>query len=215
MLGGNTNIFFEYNYVYGAAYAAACKGVSEAWTDGYIQNNLFVNCTYAVRMKGQSAIRCVNNLIYNTGSMAGTSLSITENGVGQDSDNAFLRNNLCIRDADKVFEFADTSYATLDCDYQGYYLTGTATMGTVFPAASYTTLANWQANTPHDDNSISGDPKIKADYTIDASSPYFEKGIPVAGVTHIYDATMVYEMTLSGLAYFSLDSPYKKRIQIS
>lgn len=215
MMGGNTNIYYEDNYLYGAAYCAACKGHSEAWTAGYIQNNVFENCTYPVRMKGQSSIKCVNNVIVNSGGMAGTSLSITENGAGEDSDNAFIRNNLCIRDADKVYEFLDTSYATADLDYQGVYLTGTATMGTKFPSASYDTLALWQAGTGNELNAISGDPKIKADFTIDAASPYFEKGIPVTGVTHIYESTKTYEITLAGAASLVLDSPYKNRVPIT
>lgn len=214
MMGGNTNIFFEDNYLYGAAYCAACKGHSEAWTDGYIQNNIFEHCTYSVRMKGQSSIRCVNNVIYNSGGMAGTSLSVTENGAGEDSDNAFLRNNLCIRDADKVYEFVDTSYDTADLDYQGVYLTGTATMGSNI-AGAYPTLADWQAANGNELNAISGDPKIKADFTIGADSPFFEKGIPVTGVTHIYDTTKTYEITLAGAAAFSLDTPYKNRRPIT
>jgi hypothetical protein len=214
MMGGNKNIFFENNYVYGAAYAAACKGYGEAWTDGYIRNNVFVNCTYPVRMKGQSSIRCVNNVIYNDGSMNGTSLAITENGVGQDSDDALLRNNLVIRDADKVYEFQDTSFSTLDSDYQGFYLTGTATMGTKFPATSYSTLAEWQAGTSDDINSISGNPLIKSDYTIDAASPFFENGVPVKGVTDIVDISGINLITLGGLSTFSLNSPYNKRVPL-
>jgi len=214
MMGGNTNIFYSGNTVYGAAYAFAAKGHGEAWTDGYGRNSTLINCQYALRMKGQSSIRFVNNIIYNDGSMAGTSFAITENGVGEDSDNAFLRNNLAIRDADKAYEFLDTSFATADIDYQGYYLTGTATMGSTFPAASYGTLAEWQTGTGYDDNSISGNPNIKADYTTDASSMYFEKGIPVVGVTDIDDTTGNNLITLSGAASFSLYSPYKKRAQV-
>jgi len=215
MMGGNINIFYEDNYVYGAAYAAACKGYSEAWTDGYIRNNVFVNCTYPVRMKGQSAIRCVNNVIYNDGSQAGTSLSVTENGAGQDSDNAYLRNNLCIRDADKVYEFIDTSYDTVNADYQGFYLTGTAQMGDKFPTVTYDTLAQWQAGTGQDAHSLSGDPRIKSDYTIGVDSPYFEKGFPVVGVTDVLDVSGAHEITLAGAATFSLDSPYKNRVPIT
>lgn len=215
MFGGNTNIFCEGNIVVGAAYGAACKGHSEAWTDGYIKNNIFINCTYSVRMKGQSNIRCANNVIYNTNAQVGTSLSVTENGVGEDSDNAFLRNNLCIRDADKVYEFLDTSYATCDTDYNGVYLTGTATMGTKFPAVSYDTLAAWQAGTGKDLNSVSGNPNIKADYTIDKSSIMFEKGIPIKGVTEAYDTTEANIITLAGNATYSMDVPYRKRVLVS
>jgi len=215
MMGGNKNLYVENNYVYGAAYAAACKGYSEAWTAGYIRNNVFVNCTYPVRMKGQSSIRCVNNVIYNNGSMVGTSLAITENGVGEDSDNAFLRNNLVIRDADKAYEFSDTSFATLDADYQCFYLTGTATMGTKFPAASYSTLAEWQAGAVQDLNSISGNPVVDADYVVNAASICFETGIPVTGVTKISDTTLLAEITLGGNAALVTHSPYKKRSQVS
>ena len=215
MMGGNTNFYFEDNYLYGAAYCFAAKGYGEAWTAGYCQNNVFENCTYSVRMKGQSSIRCVNNVIYSDGSLAGTSLAITDNGAGQDSDNAFLRNNLCIRDAAYVYEFADASYATSDLDYQGVYLTGTATMGSKIPLTYYTTLADWQAGTGKELNAISGNPKIQSNFTIQADSPFFEKGIPVTGVTHIYDTTKTYEMTLAGAASLVLDSPYKKRQPIT
>lgn len=215
MMGGNRNIFFEDNVLYGAAYCAACKGHGEAWTDGYIRNNIFINCTYPVRMKGQSSIRCANNVIINSGGMAGTSLSVTENGVGEDSENAFLRNNLCIRDADKVFEFLDTSYDTVDIDYQGYYLTGTATMGNEFPTVNYDTLEDWQIGTPHDDHSLSGNPNILSDYTLDTSSICFEKGVPVAGLTKVMDSTDTYEITFAGNAELVFDSPYKKRSLIS
>ena len=214
MMGGNKNIFYENNHVYGAAYAAACKQHGEAWTDGYIRNNVFENCTYSVRMKGQSSIRCCNNVIINSGGMAGTSLSVTENGVGEDSENAFLRNNLCIRDADKVYEFMDTSFDTLDADYLGVYLTGTAQLGTEFPAATYDTLAEWQAATGHDLNGISGNPNIKVDYTIDASSIFYQKGVPVKGVTDIEDVSSDNLIVLAGAATFSLDSPYKNRVPV-
>ncbi len=214
MMGGNRNIFYQDNVIYGAAYCAACKGHGEAWTDGYIYNNIFINCTYSVRMKGQSSIRCMNNVIINDSGQVGTSLSVTENGVGEDSDNAFLRNNLCIRDADKVYEFFDTSYATLDADYIGVYLTGSATMGNKFPAVSYGTLAEWQAGTGHDLNGISGDPKIKADYTIDASSPFYQKGVPVEGITSVNSTDENSLITFYGNAGFSLDSPYKNRVPV-
>jgi hypothetical protein len=214
MMGGNRNIFFEDNYLYGAAYCSACKGHGEAWTDGYIRNNLFVNCTYPVRMKGQSSIRCVNNVIYNDGSQAGTSLSVTENGVGEDSDNAFLRNNLCIRDADKVYEFTDTSFATVDTDYNGFYLTGTGTMGTKFPSVSYSTLAEWQAGAVQDLHSVSGNPLTLADFTVAGDSICFEAGIPVTGVTAITDTTRVVEITLAGNAALVTNSPYKRRSQV-
>lgn len=212
MMGGQRNIFYEDNVLYGAAYCAACKGHGEAWTDGYIYNNIFINCTYSVRMKGQSSIRCMNNVIINESGQVGTSLSVTENGVGEDSDNAFLRNNLCIRDADKVYEFLDTSYDTLDADYLGVYLTGTATIGNEFPAVNYDTLEEWQVATGHDLNGISGNPNIKADYTIDASSPFFQKGIPVEGITPVNSTNEGSLITFSGNAAFSLDSPYKNRV---
>lgn len=215
MMGGNINIFMEDNYIYGAAYCAACKGHGEAWTDGYIRNNVLVNCTYPVRMKGQSSIRCANNVIFNDNGANGTSLSITENGVGEDSEDAFCRNNLVVRDADKAYEFMDTSFDTYDGDYNGFDLSGTAQMGTEFPAATYDTLAEWQAATGYDLNSIQGVSQILSDYTIDAASQYFEKGIPILDVTDIADTGLANNILLTGGADFSLDSPYKKRQLIS
>lgn len=214
MMGGNKNIFYEENYVYGAAYAAACKGQGEAWTDGYIQNNIFEECQHTVRYKGQKDIRCANNVFIGTNGDLAECMAITDNTVGgSESTGSYTRNNIYSINTGYAIETADTSHVGMTSDYNCFHLTGTAKAGNI-NGVIYDTLEDLQA-AGYDLNSISADPQLKADYTIDAASPCFEKGFPVTGVTHVYDSTKVYEITLAGAASLSTDSPYKNRVPIT
>lgn len=214
MMGGNINIFYEENYVYGAAYAAVCKGQGEAWTDGYIQNNIFEECQHTVRYKGQKDIRCANNVFIGTNGDLAECMAITDNTVGgSEATGSFTRNNIYSINTGYAIETADTSHVGMTSDYNCFHLTGTAKAGNI-NGVIYDTLEDLQA-AGYDLNSISADPKLKTDRTIDAASPCFEKGIPITGVTHVYDSTKSYEITLAGASSLSMDSPYKNRVPIT
>lgn len=214
MMGGNINFFFEENYVYGAAYAAACKGQGEAWTDGYIRNCIFEECQYPVRYKGQKNIRAANNVFVGTNGDSDQCMAISDNTTpGTESTGSFTRNNIYSISSGYAIETQDTSHVGMSHDYNCFHLTGTAKAGYI-NGVEYATLEDLQA-AGYDLNSISGNPNLRDDRTIDMHSICFEKGVPVAGLTKVMDSTDTYEITFAGNAELVFDSPYKKRSLIS
>jgi len=214
MMGGNINMFFEENYFYGAAYAAACKGQGEAWTDGWIRNNVFEECTYVCRYKGQKNIRAANNVFVGMNGDNGQCMAISDNTTpGTESTGSFTRNNVYQISSGYAIETQDTSHVGMSHDYNCFFLTGTAKAGYI-NGVEYATLADMQA-AGYDLNSIEGDPKLLDNYTIDMHSICFEKGVPIAGLTPVLDVTATNEITFSGNAALVLDSPYKRRTQLT
>lgn len=214
MMGGNINIYYEGNEVYGAAYAAACKGQGEAWTAGYIRRNKFINCIYPVRYKGQKNIRAANNVFVGDDGNSSKCMAITDNTVGgSESTGSFTRNNIYEISSGYAIHTQDTSHVGMTSDYNCFHLTGTAKAAFI-NGVEYATLADLQA-AGYDEHSISGDPNLAADYTINAGSICFEKGLPVAGLTDLADTTGNNLIVLAGAASFSLESPYKNRVPIS
>lgn len=214
MMGGNKNIFFEQNFFYGAAYGAACKGQGEAWTDGYIRECVFVNCQYPVRQKGQKDIKTANCVFVGDNGDAAQCMAITDNTApGTESTGSFTRNNIYQISSGYAIKTQDTSHVGMSHDYNCFFLTGTAKAGYI-NGVEYATLADMQA-AGYDLNSIEGDPKLLDNYTVDMHSICFERGVPVAGLTPVLDVTATYEITFTGNAELVLDSPYKRRTQLT
>ena len=76
--------------------------------------------------------------------------------------------------------------ASFVSDYNDFYQDGVGTFN--INGVSYANLAAWQA-IGQDAHSISGDPLLKADYSLNTNSPCVDKGVTVATVTTDYIGT--------------------------
>lgn len=85
--------------------------------------------------------------------------------------------------------------AGLTSNFNDLYATGTSSFVGLYNATDQLTLANWQAATGQDANSISADPQFRnvtgdatnVDLHLQASSPAVGAGTPIAGITNDFD----------------------------
>ena len=125
----------------------------------------------------------------------GSALTSTRNYV----DNIFYnaRSNASGAGKNYAISLAGTAPnpAGLTSNYNDLYATGTGGFTGLFNAVDQTTLANWQAATGQDANSISADPLFvnatgtaaTGDVHIQNGSPVLGAGTPVVGITNDFD----------------------------
>ena len=130
--------------------------------------------SYALAIGGTSAtpVNVRNNALYNTQTSTGAGKSYA---IG----------------------LAYSTYATLTSNYNDLFASGTSSVlgavGSLSAGTAQTTLANWQATTGKDANSVFGDPLFTSTtdlHITSISSPASNAGTPVAGITTDFDGAV-------------------------
>lgn len=212
MTGGNKNLFIENNIVYNGGYGNVLKG-DDTWTDGYVKGNKYINCVYGVYPKGQKNIRVINNTFVGDNGNVSKCILPGDKGDGTYATGTIMKNNIFKISSGYAIYVEANCQTGIQIDYNLYYLSGTA-KAAMINGVEYATLSALQA-AGYDTHGVNGNPLLNSENSTDASSPAFEKGVAITGVTVAKDVTNTYTITLAGNAGFSMDVPYRKRVLVS
>ena len=154
---------------------------------------------------GMFEIAGTNNLYYNSVYIGGSNVASSSNtfafvsnvttGTRNYIDNIFDNSRSNGSGAGKNYAISLAATAGAACDYNDLYAGGVGGFVGLFSAMDQLTLANWQAATTLDANSISGDPLFlmpngtgaTGDLHIVCGSPAINRGTPIAGIATDFD----------------------------
>lgn len=208
MVGGNKNMIVEGNTVYHGTYGVVAKG-ADAWTSGYMSENIFINCKYGTYAKGQQDIKMVNNTYIGENGTFLKGVLAGDLGDGTKATGTYAKNNIFKINTGSAYDMEAGCTTGITIDYSGYELSGTAKAASL-AGTDYADLAAMQT-AGYDTNSISGDMKLQSDYSIVSGSPAYKTGAFVKGVNHVIDKAGISNITLSSTATTSTNVPFSRR----
>jgi hypothetical protein len=188
MAGYNINYHIKHNYIDGTPYGIVAEGDDAmAYTEGGVYYNIIKNNqTNCMAIGGTIGLPIYNNTFYSNRSSSSTSCIIR---ISYKSDNTIIKNNIFYATRNHYMINLDAeSLATLDCDYNVYYVVDgdhQPTFRNSTSGATYT-LAQWQA-LGHDEHSvvinpnftdtINFAPSLRLNYGVDLIDSDYDYGL--------------------------------------
>ncbi len=192
---------------------AQLAGIIAVAGSGTYQNNMVqlgvdatgASITNGYVMYGMFDIAGTNNFYYNSVYIGGSNVASVSNtfafvsnvatGTRNYIDNIFDNSRSNASGAGKNYAITLAATAGATSNYNDLYANGVGGFVGVFSGVDQATLADWQAATGLDANSISGDPlllapngtALTADLHIACGSAAISRGAPVAGITTDFD----------------------------
>lgn len=188
MAGYNIDYHIRHNYIDGTPYGVVAEGDDAmTYTEGGVYYNIIKNNqTNCMAIGGTIGLPIYNNTFYSNRTSSSTSCIIR---ISYKAENTIIKNNIFYATRNHyMINLDEESLATLDCDYNVYYVEDgdhQPTFRNSTSGATYT-FAQWQA-LGHDEHSvvvnpnftdtINFAPSLRLDYGVDLVDSNYDYGL--------------------------------------